>query len=583
MRFPSSDCLKGADESTAFVALAWDELFHPETPDSYRPRLFDTRLLITELEELAALAQDDSRWTRHVRIVQDEIKESARQESRWVANTAWNTALLSTIVSADDLREIEDLAGLFAATSNSGITTLMDALHHESRNLPRKKEKILEILRLLATNARMFGFVDIQNNFALHEDRYSENCSVVVDHICSSLEIQMRKFNCIVRMRGDRSTIQSVIGNTRIRISRKNDIPLDDNGRSFRDDMNNGEIPVSIQTEATSHSNAADQALQECRRVVDLANLYDNKLSISILSTVLVEDGNFTEIVNRTPEKYLDSRPHRDARRLTREALVSVPFANLDQALDNALEHHSLALASSDPKTSLVNLWTAFECLASGTSSSRSSLDGLTNLVAPIVTMRRTEKITRYLAACTHRFHRAMSLTPNDLFCRSSRYFFSARDVFDALTQEHHNPLILKLLKDVGTHPLLRYRLYSAWKDMHDPKNIAKNLVRSRQRLAWHLARIYRARNLTIHFGKSSKGVSDLVGNLQYYFSRCISRILSDLISNKGWSVSMSLQYNKQIFSLVVDNLTRNPSVVSGEYLFPHDDHFREYYPWMQK
>ena len=276
----------------------------------------------------------------------------------------------------------------------------------------------------------------------------------------------------------------------------------------------------------------------------------------------------------------MDPKPHRDARRLTREALANVPFNNLGEGLDNALEYHSLALASSDPKTSLVNLWTAFECLVGGIGTNRSSLDGLTNLVAPIVTMRRTEKITRYLAACTHRYHRAMSLAPSELFCRSTKYFFSARDAFEALTQEENNKLIIRLFQDVGIHPLLRYRLYSAWKDMHDPKNVAKNLIKSHQRISWHLARIYRARNLTVHLGKSSKGVSDLVGNLQYYFSRCISRILSDLKKNEDWSVAMSLQYNRRMYFFVVDSLQKNRCDVSGEYLFPHDDHFGEYFPW---
>ena len=580
MRFPFPNCLENADESTAFVTLAWDELFHSETPDSYRPRLFDTRLLITELAELAALAQEDSRWTRHVHFVQKEIVESARLESRWVTNTAWITAFVTTIVNACDLRKIEDLAGLFLATSTPAITTLTEALRRESRNLPKNKDQVLEILKLLATNARILGFVNIEDNIAVREELYSENCSTVVDHICASLDMQRRDFNCIVQLRGEKSTIQSVIGNTKLRISRKTDFPLDDNGRSFKDGIDNGEVHVSIQTKATSHFNAAVQVLQECRRVVDIANLYNNRSSIAISSTVLVEDGIHTAIIDRQPEKYLNSKPHRDARRLTREALASVTFDNLDEGLDNALEYHSLALASSDPKTVLVNMWTAFECLVSGISTERSSLDGLTDLVAPIVTMRRTEKITRYLAACIHRFHRAMSLTPDDMFCRSSKYFFSARDVFEALTQEKNNKPILRLFQDVRIHPLLLNRLYGAWKDMHDPKNLARNLTTSHQRLTWHLARIYRARNLTIHLGKSSKGISDLVGNLQYYLSRCISKILSDLKRNDDWSVAMSLQYNRQIFSFVVDNLKRNPCVVSGEYLFPQDDHFREYFPW---
>ena len=158
----------------------------------------------------------------------------------------------------------------------------------------------------------------------------------------------MRDFRCIVRMRGEKSTIQSAIMNTKLRISRKTDFLLDDNGRSFKEGTNSGEVHVMIQTKATSHFFAAVQALQECWRVVDIGNLYNNRSSIAISSTVLAHDGIHTEIIDRHPEKFLNPKPHRDARRLTREALANVPFSNLDEGLDNALEYHSLALASSE-------------------------------------------------------------------------------------------------------------------------------------------------------------------------------------------------------------------------------------------
>ena len=52
--------------------------------------------------------------------------------------------------------------------------------------------------------------------------------------------------------------------------------------------------------------------------------------------------------------------------------------------------------------------------------------------------------------------------------------------------------------------PLLVYRLYRAWRELHDPNSLARSMVSSRCRIAWQIARIYRARNLPCRLASSA-------------------------------------------------------------------------------
>ncbi len=101
MYFPTSSDLDSANESSALVALAWQEMFDADTPDSYRPRLFDTHFLVSELAELTTLPSRDARWKRHVKLVQDEVRQAIRAESHWLADHRWCCELLGNLVKSD--------------------------------------------------------------------------------------------------------------------------------------------------------------------------------------------------------------------------------------------------------------------------------------------------------------------------------------------------------------------------------------------------------------------------------------------------------------------------------------------------
>jgi hypothetical protein len=83
-------------------------------------------------------------------------------------------------------------------------------------------------------------------------------------------------------------------------------------------------------------------------------------------------------------------------------------------------------------------------------------------------------------------------------------------------------------------------------------------MARSRRRIEWQIARIYRARNLLIHRGEQSQYIWRLLQNAQYYVSSAVSRILHDLRDQPRWTVDTSLEHQLQRYNYLYDRLTNH-------------------------
>ena len=572
------------DESAAFVTMAWHELFNPRAPYSYRPRLYDTHGLIEELSFLANLALQDTRWLRHLELVQNELRWAANVEKFWLKENAWSRGIIQKISSAADMAQIEDLASVFVDTSPNPVERLFECLHREITTLPKNKENVITVLKLLGTQAIRRGLT--VSDVALDSSEiYGENHIEIANRLQGLIEVESRPFNCVVQLHGNSSHIHSLFAQNGFRRANHNDFPVDKNGQDFKESFKESisrQTAYCYETEAISHLTASASAVQACRRVIDTFNLYRNRASIELDANILVVDSQRARIVSRQTEQSLATQPSYSARKLTRDALRHIQFNDFDSGLENSLEQHSLALSGAEQKASLVGIWTAFECLV-GSDRRIPNVQRIVNWIAPIVALRRVDKITRYLAVCCHNYFSAISQHPNEQFSRSYEFYFSPRDLLDAITGPKDNDLVVQLLRDTSNHPLLRFRIYHAWQNFHKPKIVKRNLLHSRQNLNWHLERIYRARNLTVHQGKNPPFVSELVDHAQHYFTRCMTRVLSDLKEHPTWTVHTALEQQRQRFEFVIAHLGTYPQDVPAHYLFPSDDEFLDCFPWKPK
>src|SRR5262249_386967 len=104
---------------------------------------------------------------------------------------------------------------------------------------------------------------------------------------------------------------------------------------------------VVWQLAATSPRLAAKNALRKLRKPLVVFNFYSEHNAATILPLVLVHVNQSDEHIVPIGEPELRRRGPRRARRLTLDTLNRIPLKNLDGRILNALEHYSLAHAST--------------------------------------------------------------------------------------------------------------------------------------------------------------------------------------------------------------------------------------------
>ncbi len=214
-----------------------------------------------------------------------------------------------------------------------------------------------------------------------------------------------------------------------------------------------------------------------------------------------------------------------------------------------------------------MNLWAAIECLATAPRGG-SVIDRVVATTLPIVSWRRIDKITRYIATTltSWRDGRAVgSLGPGFI----TQGVVSAEEVLLALTRPKDHPDILSLLQATAPHPLLCNRVFSLWKLFSDPSLLLKDAETSRQRTSWHLLRIYRARNLIVHYGEEVPSVPHLLDHLQYYFSLTLSRILDSLSSHETWTPADAIAHWTQRDGYILHQLKHDAHLLRVRDFFP--------------
>ena len=88
-------------------------------------------------------------------------------------------------------------------------------------------------------------------------------------------------------------------------------------------------------------------------------------------------------------------------------------------------------------------------------------------------------------------------------------------------------------------------------------------LIKSKDRLEWHIARIYRARNQLVHQGEESPFLVPLLDNLQNYLSMAVQRLIHELKEHPAWDVRHAIEYWNGKMVHQFESLERSPGALN--------------------
>lgn len=564
----SKGLLDQADESTSLLVLAWKEMFDPLTPDSFQPRLFNVPLLLRELGEIAGRASaSPDRWQHHFEWVREELTAAISSEAGFLGEMPYYASICRRLTAMPDLLEVQRLCKTLAAYEEPYEEAAKGAFTAAVAKLPKDKELAVQALHRIATISLRCGFGTEEFQDVLDDHAYKLDPKIWASNFLAAFEEAKRperEFGCYIPVSGvdPKAYLKMLKSKPEFRLLPPSELP-----HKLPKFFKHAAVFYIERVLANTSTEAARRAVGTLRPSLDILSFYDHELVPRIGEAAWVEHDGKGKLVTIAGQ-FLRSLPSRkSAVPLTLNAL-QIRGDLLTGKVLNALEHLQLAKSNPAFRAKLMNLWSALECLSVAGEEKGSVFSRVRDTVVPIVVWRRTDKIARYIAKNLTRL-RQSALVENYGPLFSGVGYVSAEEVLLALTKRQEHPDLSPFYASVAQHQLVKNRFFALRKTFSNPKNLLSDLRNSTARTTWHLARIYRARNLIVHEGQEDAVVPHLVDNLQYYLSITLSRILHGMSTHTGWDVTDSVAHWRSKSWYITQMLDESPASLQVRDFFP--------------
>lgn len=311
---------------------------------------------------------------------------------------------------------------------------------------------------------------------------------------------------------------------------------------------------------------AREYAESRLRMFFDAYTFLDHKTKINIHpSCIVVKTGEESQ------ETFLRARPHPMEKASSRS---KVPNEYLDQTFDSlfssftsqathqlfrVFDYHSAAISTDAPESQLISLWAALDGLFPAPTKGERGINFYLKMLLPALVLTYPEKIFLYITdALKHAGKPAKDIIQKN----SSGSDFFEKVVFFMATKETGDKAN-ELTTLLSHYPLLRNRCFWCHSHFNSAKAVHGTLDAHRQRLSWHLRRIYLARNQILHNDRTLPYLPTLVENLHSYLDIILRSIikLGERSIGHEMSISTAFELLETHESIYLNSLKANDAV----------------------
>ncbi len=211
------------------------------------------------------------------------------------------------------------------------------------------------------------------------------------------------------------------------------------------------------------------------------------------------------------------------------------PFANQkidpnsQQRVDLSIQNHFSAIKSSSYENQLINLWSGIEVLIPIiTKGDKAKIEQLSESIIPIITDNYVFKIVNNIRQSIDN-----SINKNKLNQALKRIDkFNNIAVIKILIRGDEVSEYSEIISLLDNNILLQERIKYYSDIFKDGKKLSRIVENHIKRVHWQIKRIYRARNLIVHSGKTPYQLETLIENLHYYYDVILTCISKDLKNN---------------------------------------------------
>lgn len=238
--------------------------------------------------------------------------------------------------------------------------------------------------------------------------------------------------------------------------------------------------------------------------------------------------------VLKRPDQPLESLPN-----LIKKTISTVTSENLKkesiQRLLRAFLRHNAAIKATAPESQLLEFWSAIEVLFPPKEVDTDRIIQITNSLIPYLFYEYAAKLATDLYFSLKRSR--ISETLNELQ-KVPEGESNVEKCLALISVNSNETIRAKLYSLLSHHPLLKNRIYYLSQKFSSADIVAKTLDAHNRRISWQIMRIYRARNLIIHSGKTLPYINILVENLHNYLDRALD-VLNEEIYRSTHSITL--------------------------------------------
>jgi hypothetical protein len=542
-----------------FFALALDEQLYDYTDDSFKAPALNTFSRTLELQSVAQANHSAGISKEALRPFIEELEASIGKDA---ALSQHQKSLCKIHINAinDNIGEADRIArGISGLRIVMGdyFESIKQAIEENILENPREKKNLLNLTSTFIAQAEIIGYPKrhsyhaAQNSFIRHlkyESAFSPK--ELLDDFFSSFSHEEKNFECVFVCDGPYEKFPNLLKRFGIAIDK---IPPDWEGvtgdqRSFLDSRKPEQFFATFRVEGQySPAMAHKIAAAMIDEFIGTVRFYAHKDEFAPSKLALVRNLETNKVyrVHDAPDPMHCWVSHTLSDEQEMLKLVDVTHGrHLADAASNRLQRsirlHRSALRSNSAENQLIDLWAALEGLVSRPGKESQRIEYFSECLLPCLTLCYPEKILTSAYSDVTRVFPESKAVIETLSGGDSTFSKFVRLV---LCPQHKaaQANITELL--IG-HPLLLNKIFRISEIFKSRSEIQQTLRHHRQKVRWHLSRIYHTRNSIMHSATAMPYLPALVENLHVYIDTLIKSIQQvALISPERQTIDGILQY----------------------------------------
>jgi len=546
-------------EALVFFALSLDEQLYDLTDDSFKAPALNTYTRTFELQAVASANHSAGISKEALTPFVDELEWSVSKDP--VLDQQQKALCKLHLVSirenaGEQDRIVRGVSGLRTVLGHYFSDTVSKIRETISLN-PNNKADISALAATFIVQAETDGWprrhtYHVAQNALIRHLRYKDSFKPesLLDDFFSGFPLDTTKFNCLFIGSNAFERYPKLLEVFKIEVLL--DAPkwegIKPDQQKFLDSKASDQRFLEIEgISARSPAQAHQVAASVFEEFIGIVRFFEHKLPLAVSELSLVLDNKTKRIysVHDAPDPMHCWVSHTGAGEDDLMDFVAATHGDhlsdvASSKLRRTLRLHRSALLSSSAENQLIDLWAGLEGLVSRPGRESQRLEFFSECLLPALILTYPEKLFvsayRDLSRVAPKAH-AISM---ELAGADSGFSKFVRMV---LCAEHQAPRD-GFIEELKAHPLLLNKIWRLSEMFKSRAATQQTLRKHRQKVSWHLARIYHTRNSIMHSAKALPHLPTLVENLHVYVDTLVKAIQRTAnLSPERITVDGALQY----------------------------------------